>query len=902
VLTVSPTFPTVDDVVTIVFDASQGNGALLGATQVYAHTGVITSTSTSPTNWQYTKGVWGTADASVAMTALGNNKHSLSIDINLFYNFPPGTTVLDLAFVFRNASGAIVGRSQDGSDIYYPIYPNNGELFAKITSPINSILLNLGEQFTVNAESNQNATLSIYDNGILADQILNATQISSIITGQNSGDHLIELVADNGNTIKRDTLNYTVNPSINVQDAPIGTLNGLNYISDTEVILQLFAPEKENVYVIGDFNNWIPNVNYYMNKGTDNATWWIQISGLTAGQKYGYQYLIDGSLKVADPLSTLILDPNNDQSINNATYPDRLPYPTGKTSGFVTVLQLGLPTFNWQNDSFVAPEKKDLIIYELLVRDFIAAHNYNTLIDTLDYLERLGINAIELMPVNEFENNESWGYNPSFHMALDKYYGTPEDFKSFIDECHARGIAVIIDVVLNHAFGQSPMVNMYWDASTNKPAANNPWFNANCPHEPYCWGYDLNHEVQATKDYIDRINKYWIDEFHIDGYRFDYTKGFVNNANGFSQTRIDILKRMSDVIWSLKPDTYVILEHWCDNSEETQLSNYGMMLWGNLTYNYHQGNMGYPSNSDLTYGVHSSRGWNDAHLISYAESHDEERLMYETITYGNPGNTEHDVRNSLVALERAEASAVILLTTPGPKMIWQFGELGYDISIDNPCRVCNKPILWNYQQQNKRKELYQVYSAVLNLRKTNATFRTLDFQHSLNGSVKRLKLNETNMDAVVLANMAVVDQNANPSFQSTGWWYEYFTGDSLNVTDVNMSFTFKPGEYRIYTSSKLDKPEIINTASYQELEKDLFSLNLFPVPSTDFLNVTFNVIESEVLNVKVINFEGKVVKEISKINSELNNFKINISSLKSGNYLLLMETKNGFASKEFVKI
>ena len=108
----------------------------------------------------------------------------------------------------------------------------------------------------------------------------------------------------------------------------------------------------------------------------------------------------------------------------------------------------GSPAYNWQNTNFTAPENKNLLIYELLVRDFVQKRNYQTLIDTLGYLDKLGINAIELMPPGEFENNESWGYNPSFHMALDKYYGTPEKFKEFVDSCHGRGIAVIVDMVL----------------------------------------------------------------------------------------------------------------------------------------------------------------------------------------------------------------------------------------------------------------------------------------------------------------------------------------------------------------------------------------------------------------------------------------------------------------------
>jgi pullulanase/glycogen debranching enzyme len=372
------------------------------------------------------------------------------------------------------------------------------------------------------------------------------------------------------------------------------------------------------------------------------------------------------------------------------------------------------------------------------------------------------------MPTGEIENNESWGYNPSFHMALDKYYGTPEKFKEFVDSCHGRGISVIVDMVLNHAFGQNPMVNMYWDAANARPAANSPWFNAVCPHPPYCWGYDFDHTRPATQNYIDQVNKYWIETYNVDGFRFDYTKGFVNNANNYSLERINILKRMADEIWAYKSNAYVILEHWCDNSEEEQLADYGMMLWGNITYGYKEALMGYPNTSNISSGIYTNRGWTVPHLVSYAESHDEERSMFNAITYGNTSNATHNAKDLYTALGRAQALAVTFLTQPGPRMMWQFQELGYDVSIEVPCRVCNKPILWNYYTQARRRQLYDVYAATLHLRNNYETFRSLSFQYNLTGAVKRVNMNHSSMNGVSLANFAVTNQSAVPNFQHAG--------------------------------------------------------------------------------------------------------------------------------------
>jgi glycosidase len=898
-LEVTPAFPIKNDVVTIIYDATQGNAALVGQTQIYAHTGVITSTSTSITNWQFTKGQWGTPDASVAMTNLGNNKHSITINIPTFYGFPASTNVLKLAFVFRTANGQIVGRSADGSDIYYDVFPDDGALQAKIFSPASGLLLNEGEQFEVNAKANQNATIILYDNGNEIHTVNNSNELSYTVTAGTSGNHTLKIVAETATETKVDSIFYVVNPTITPLDPPAGLNHGINYINETTVILKLHGPFKQNIYVLGDFNNWVPSIEYHMNRASDNETWWLELSGLTPGQRYGYQYYIDGELRLADPMSPLILDPNNDGSISAQTYPNPHPYPVGKTTGFVTIMQPGATPYEWQVTDFQLPANKDLMIYELHVRDFVAKRNYQTLIDTLDYLVKLGINAIELMPPGEFENNESWGYNPSFHMALDKYYGTPEKFKEFVDSCHSRGIAVIVDMVLNHAFGQSPMVRMYWDAANDRPAANSPWFNAICPHEPFCWGYDYDHTRQVVKDYMDEVNLFWMKEYNIDGFRFDYTKGFINNANGYDDTRIDLLKRMADVIWDYKSDAYVILEHWCDNNEERQLAEYGMMLWGNLTYNYHQAGMGFTNNGNLSNGVHLSRGWNVPHLITYVESHDEERAMYEAITYGNTSNPNHNVRTPFVALGRMQALAVICFTTPGPKMIWQFGELGYDISIDNPCRVCNKPILWNYFNQSRRRQTYDVYSAVLNLRKSNPTFQSLNFNHSLSGAVKRIRLTHPDMNAVVLANFAVNNQTASATFHSTGWWYEFFSGDSLLVENVEMPLALDPGSYFIYTSKKLPKPFITeSTLSYEELELESFDVNVFPNPSSDLVNIYLNLPQAGEVEVLLLNQMGQVVRRrLENVGSGFHKNELEVGDLPAGTYHILVKNGGKFSNK-----
>lgn len=311
-------------------------------------------------------------------------------------------------------------------------------------------------------------------------------------------------------------------------DPPAGREDGVTMVNDSTAYFQLYAPNKAFVHIIGDFASWNPRAEYQMKRSTNGATWWIEITGLEAGAQYRFQYVVEGKLKIGDPYSSLVLDPFNDGQIPANIYPNRPPYPAGLTSGIVSIFTLApvetTPTLHPK------PAKKDLIIYELLLRDFLQKHSFSTLKDTLDYLQRLGVNAIEIMPVNEFEGNYGWGYNPIYHLALDKIYGPESTFRELIEEVHARGMVIILDVVYNHAFGPSPFAQLYWDAANNRPAPDNPWLNPVAKHD-FNVGYDFNHESPATKYFVKRALSWWLKTFGVDGFRFDLSKGFTQKIH-----------------------------------------------------------------------------------------------------------------------------------------------------------------------------------------------------------------------------------------------------------------------------------------------------------------------------------------------------------------------------------
>lgn len=593
---------------------------------------------------------------------------------------------------------------------------------------------------------------------------------------------------------------------------PAGAGDGVTFInSGKSAIFNLYAPGKTSVSVVGDFNNWQPTA---MTKTSDGNRWWVQLDNLDASKLYTYQYFVDNSIKIADPYTELVLDPNNDQYITADTYPNLPVYPTGKTTGIVSTMQANPVAYSWKNNAFTRPDKSKLVIYELHVRDFIKAHNYQTLKDSLNYLSNLGVNAIELMPINEFEGNDSWGYNPSFYFAPDKYYGTKNALKAFIDECHSRGIAVIQDMVLNHSFGQSPMVQLYFNTATNKPASNSPWFNVDATH-PYNVGYDFNHESAATKYFAKNVMKFWMQEYKIDGFRFDLSKGFTQKNSGndvgawsaYDASRVAIWKDYNNYIKSIDPNFYVILEHFAADQEETELANQGMMLWNNLNFNANQATMSY---NDSGGSWDLSRLFYDTHtftvpynLIGYIESHDEERLQYKNEQYGNSSGS-YSIKNLPTGLKREEMAAAFLLAPPGPKMLWQFGELGYDINIDYNGRTGNKPILWNYTADANRKHLYSTYAQLIKMKIKNAVFTTTNFKYSLAGAVKTIQLNGTDGTKVeVVGNFDVVAQNGSISFPATGTWYDNISGISIDVATLPYSVTLAPGEYHVYSNSPL---------------------------------------------------------------------------------------------------
>ena len=520
-----------------------------------------------------------------------------------------------------------------------------------------------------------------------------------------------------------------------IKSMPSGLEYGINVIDNSTVTLVLY--EKDNTgkrnydyaYVMGDFNNWkrANDETSQMYYDETAGCWWITLNGLDANKEYAFQYYLgkkstiegekDYELRLADPYTEKILDSSSDSYIPESTYPSsQMVYPS-KGAGVVSTFKINRDDYPWAYDNYRIENKNSLVIYELLLRDFTETKDLNGAIRKLDYLQDLGVTAIELMPVQEFDGNSSWGYNPCFYFALDKAYGTREMYKKFIDECHKRDMAVIFDVVYNHATGAHPFARLYWNSENSRPASNNPWLNETNPH-PSTGDYfpDLKHSEPMVREHVKRSLEYLMDEYHVDGFRFDLTKGFSDKDTGYDEDRVEVLKDYYYTIKSKRDDAVMICEHWCDANEENLLALAGMMCWNKVNYAYDQAGMGWEEGSNFggmfykeSYDA-TKGGW-----VSYFDSHDEERAAYKAKQDGvDVIKSDLQVRmNSMAAL------AAFTFTVPGPKMIWQGGEFGFDVPLESEesGRTDEKPLDWTYLDDPARESLHDAYKAILNLRK-----------------------------------------------------------------------------------------------------------------------------------------------------------------------------------------
>ncbi|KAF2514831.1 T9SS type A sorting domain-containing protein [Flavobacterium salilacus subsp. salilacus] len=870
---------------------------------VYAHIGL----TVDGTQWQYVIGNWGANTVQPALTNISGNNYTLQLspDLYTYFGVPTTSTITQICVVFRSAAEPY----QQTQDYFI----NVGSFQVNLTAPQDgsTTLLSSGGSLNITAtNTGGNANYTLMSNGATVNSSNGVSSYSFNHTNITSNQNYELVVTQGGNTITKN-FSAVVNPNTVTQAMPAGVRDGINYnnADATKATLVLNAPYKDYVYVAGSFNNWQPTSAYAMKKDGATGKYWLEITGLTPGEINTFQYWVvdetpftnsPAMVKTADPFSTLVLSPYDDPYIDAATYPNLPAYPAGQ-SFEVSVLQTAQPAYNWQVTNFEKPEKEDLIIYELVIRDFNQQKTWESLTNQLEYLRDLNINAIEIMPVMEFEGNISWGYNTAYHLALDKAYGTQESMKQFIDACHQNGIAVILDVALNHVYGRSPLARMWVDDPDGDGFGNTTTENPYCnvvPTHSYSVGTDLNHQSELTQYYTERTIEYWMTEFKIDGFRWDLTKGFTQNCtandqnctNAYQADRVAILKQYADYQWAIDPDFYVIFEHLGGITEEKEWADYridegkGIMLWGKFTDAYNQNSMGYAENSNFNSMDFENKTFQQPRLVGYAESHDEERLMFKNLAYGNSSGN-YDVTEMATALDRMKAVGAILFTIPGPKMLWQFGELGYEYSINycedgtinDGCRTNPKPIPFElgYTGDADRMGVYNTWADIIKLRLSNPVFHTNTFTIDSGDLTPRIDIwNDDLADGelssiIVLANFNVTAQTVDTFFPTTDDWYDLLNLDAP-ISGTVASITLQPGEFKIFGNQEAFLHSENVTAQTVAA--------LYPNPATSSFSIN---IPTE--KVEVYALTGQLIKKFSGAPA---NTSFDIETLNDGIYFV----------------
>ncbi len=750
--------------VTLTFNPNEGNKGMVGATACYSHIGLITSKSTSLKDWKYLKNSnWGTT-SQPKWTQQGD-KWTLTIDnIYTYFNCPTTETVIAIVMVFHDGKGNSSKQGKAAGDNDIVVYVGDNDIWRNFEP--------------------------------------------AAVTRQARPDGI-----DMGIYYGADGTSVT-----------LCTYAAANKVSrdNSEVV------PAQHVFLLGDMTDWKLSNDYQLKQ--DGPYFWITLNNLVKGKEYRYQYVVvrsDGAkMQISDLFSEKVLHPG-DQYEPRTVDPSLIGYPLlGADGGYVSVLQTNKSAYSWSDATlnFQRPDKNNLVIYELWTYDYTAKRSFEGLRARLDYLERLGVNAIELMPITEADGNINWGYSPNHYFALEKSYGTPAHFKRLVDECHQRGMAVILDMVFNHATDYNPMAKLY-------PYGNdqqyNPWLMeatiADSIHGDANFGAEWDHDFQPTRSMFTRVLNYWLDEYKVDGFRMDLSHGFCGRTQYDAPTNI---KYYYDN--AIKPhNAYFILEHWNHNNknEYPDLINYGMLCWNNTSYAYSQLAMGYTA-QDANIATANADG-----RVSYSESHDEERNFYKAKTWGTGGlKTNEDARMHRVPL--VMAFNVLL---DGSHMFYQFEELGYDYSINskagstvisdaNRCNPKEQPEALGWlKPTSPRMDIYNKVAAIINLRThlLPTVFAGNPTGSSLgNGQAKRTI--QWGNDVFVAGNFSA-EASVSVALPS-GTWYDYLN----NAAPATSSYTLQPGDLKIFTGAPMtDLQETEQTSATSDRRKFMYNGRLY---------------------------------------------------------------------------
>lgn len=561
----------------------------------------------------------------------------------------------------------------------------------------------------------------------------------------------------------------------------------------------LYAPYKNYVSLVGDFNGWDARRHRMVTDG--QGLWWITLPHPGA-TRYGYYVAIDEQSHawVGDPYATEV-----------------------RWEGHQPWAYLPEPTkpFEWTDEGWRTPPLRDLVIYELCVRDFAGLWrnnqpvygDFSSMLNYVDYLADLGVNAVEVMPVQAFPGDSSWGYNPVFYFAPAQVYGSPEELKAFVNACHRRRIAVILDVAFNHAWGEHPYYNIYPPLFGQRGewlADWNPFFHQT-PQSVNMWGgVDWDHFEAVTTHYFQDVVRYWLQEFHVDGFRFDWVCGVDYDSKDPMQPGFNPYHGISAICWAArqtKPDCFLIGEFWQldgthpDKTPAKLVRETEMDACWNATFHHTLEDVLNQrwewEKKDIWRALGGFREegyWSATEVVNFSCSHDEVRPEHELKFY-SAGHITRPAGMSVaeMALRKAQLGLVALFSVPGVPMIYS----GQEFGDDAPRTIDFCPINWEKLKRLAHHEHYDLVCRLIQarrsygaLRSDNIYFEPDDFAQQQ--IVRLRRWDEHGATVVAALNFGVVPRRVTLNFPVGGVWQEVVGDRVYQLAAGNHDFELEP--------------------------------------------------------------------------------------------------------------
>ena len=412
----------------------------------------------------------------------------------------------------------------------------------------------------------------------------------------------------------------------------------------------------------------------------------------------------------------------------------------GRLSAFT--LTRAPASFNWSDAAYQTPELDDLVVYELQVEEF--NDTFDGVIQRLDYLQSLGVNCLELMPVTSVKLDFDWGYGPLHYFAPNARFGGANGLKRLIDACHAANIAVILDLVYQHVDWDFPYELVYNDVNNHAgaPRVPNPMIGS-----VGNFGPQADFSKPFTQDYFAVSNRMWLDDYHVDGFRYDevtdlytgptdtayaklaydtyqYSLGIARfQQNAASYSRIiqcaEALSRARDVL----SNTYTSCA-WQDDllnkSEDMVRWNYADANFAHLLDPRFSG---YPDTKTVNNAAGAPVDMPVA-PYQYLETHDHSQLIVFAGTKDDGGPIPPGDRSRFYKLQ---PFAIALYTLQGVPMLWQGQEFAdyYNLPGNGEARVgLRRDTHWEFFYDEYGSALMRLYRRLGLLRRTCPALRS----------------------------------------------------------------------------------------------------------------------------------------------------------------------------------